>query len=393
MSETAKGVMLAAVRLPLGLVFLLAGISKVADPATFAKAIVNYAILTESQSLLVAQFLPWLEVVLGLAVIVGFFTQGAVLASGCLSLGFGVFVTSALARGLNVECGCFSGASKVSWLHLAMDLALLGLAAWLFRAGAGEHSVDSLLLHDEPDADDPPSLRWWVALGCLLLVFNLGYLVLAGASPDPKMPQATPVVTAAPLTLEPPRLNLGKVNQEDEAQGTVTYTNTSSRTVKITGVKSSCSCTVPKPDKEVLEPGESGTLSIGFHPGPGRGPSHQTVRISIEGRDEPVTLDVEADVHPLVSVEPALLDLEIGKPARVVLKSNRAGQLFPLQEVLSPAPTLQIKGLPTKPGEMPELEAVLTGPLPRPANGADAWTVPIMMEGASALLYVREKPR
>ena len=133
MSETAKGVMLAAVRLPLGLVFLLAGISKVADPATFAKAIVNYAILTESQSLLVAQFLPWLEVVLGLAVIVGFFTQGAVLASGCLSLGFGVFVTSALARGLNVECGCFSGASKVSWLHLVVDLGLLGLAAWVFR--------------------------------------------------------------------------------------------------------------------------------------------------------------------------------------------------------------------------------------------------------------------
>jgi len=93
-------------RVILGSVLIIAGWDKITDPATFARAIDNYHILPYGLENSAAIVLPWLEVILGISIIIGFMVDGA---SG-LSLGLMImFITAiiiAILRGYNIECGC-----------------------------------------------------------------------------------------------------------------------------------------------------------------------------------------------------------------------------------------------------------------------------------------------
>lgn len=390
-----KVVLSLACRLCLGLIFVCAGLTKVAQPGEFAESIQNYQVLSQHWSRQTALFLPWLEVVVGLGVLTGFLTRASALLAGMLSTGFAAFVVSALVRGLNVDCGCFSGASKVSWLHLVLDLVLIGLSVHMLRVGGGEHSVDSIVgLEPQDDAPTPAKIRALGLLtGIVMLVANLAVLTLTNTSSPSSLSSKTPqvVFSKPPLLLDPPLVDLGMVKQEDESHAVVSYTNVSHETTRILKVESSCGCTVAKPSKEDLAPGETGQLSITFRPGSNRGTSHQVVRISVEGLPEPIMLQVEAEIDPMVGVEPGVVELEIGKPVRIKLVGHRDGIVCAVQRVMSPNKALQVKTIPGSPGEMPQLEAVLADHLPPPPDGAEVWTVPIVLDRTSCVLYVKEK--
>jgi uncharacterized membrane protein YphA (DoxX/SURF4 family) len=102
------GIMVIIVRLILGAVFIYASIDKIAHPAAFAKAIYNYQILPIFLINLTAIILPWLELILGLFLVIGLFREGSVcIVTGLLVIFFGAMVFN-LARGLDTHCGCFS---------------------------------------------------------------------------------------------------------------------------------------------------------------------------------------------------------------------------------------------------------------------------------------------
>jgi uncharacterized membrane protein YphA (DoxX/SURF4 family) len=96
------------IRLILGITFIWASIDKIANPGGFALSIYNYRMLPHETINLMAILMPWLELVTGILIIVGVFMRGSALWIGLMLLVFIVALSSALARGLDIDCGCFS---------------------------------------------------------------------------------------------------------------------------------------------------------------------------------------------------------------------------------------------------------------------------------------------
>ena len=98
----------------LGAIFIYASIDKIIHPAAFAEAIYNYQILPDSLINLTAIVLPWLELIVGLFLIIGLFTEGSVCIVTALMLVFFGAMIFNLARGLDIHCGCFSTSSDAT---------------------------------------------------------------------------------------------------------------------------------------------------------------------------------------------------------------------------------------------------------------------------------------
>lgn len=118
-----------------GGVFVYAGVLKVLDPIQFGLDIDNYKILPWFFSVRLAFYLPWLEILCGLALIFGFLYRGGLSILTLLVLVFIGATIAAKARGLDITCGCFGHASQ-HWSfpqHMAVDLAIfLALAVLLW---------------------------------------------------------------------------------------------------------------------------------------------------------------------------------------------------------------------------------------------------------------------
>src|ERR1700747_754395 len=122
------------VDLIVGGIFVYAGVIKALDPVQFGLDIDNYKILPWFVSVRLAFYLPWLEILCGLALILGFLYRGGLSILTALVFVFIGATTAAKARGLDITCGCFGHASQ-HWSfgqHMAVDLLLLAALLVLF---------------------------------------------------------------------------------------------------------------------------------------------------------------------------------------------------------------------------------------------------------------------
>ncbi len=126
-----------AARLVLGGVFLVAGGLKVIDPQSSVAAVRAYRLLPSSLLTIVGWGLPFAEIALGVLLLAGIATRLVAVASAVLLLVFIAAVTSAAARGLSIDCGCFGGGGDVApgqtayATEIVRDVGLLLLAVWL----------------------------------------------------------------------------------------------------------------------------------------------------------------------------------------------------------------------------------------------------------------------
>jgi putative oxidoreductase len=120
-------------RLGLGGFFIYAGVEKIIDPAGFAQSIGNYQMLRHDLVNLFAITLPWTEVIAGLLLITGPWKRASALAIAFMLVMFLVAIGSAMAHGLNINCGCTGtvGGAKVGFQKLAEDTAMFAVAVWL----------------------------------------------------------------------------------------------------------------------------------------------------------------------------------------------------------------------------------------------------------------------
>jgi uncharacterized membrane protein YphA (DoxX/SURF4 family) len=120
-------------RILLGAVFVFAGALKIFDPVGFAENIEHYRLLPHDMINLVAMTLPWIELIAGLMLIMGFWIRASAGVITLLCLAFLVAIGQALARGLDISCGCFGTveASKIGAKNLLLDLACLTAGVWL----------------------------------------------------------------------------------------------------------------------------------------------------------------------------------------------------------------------------------------------------------------------
>lgn len=117
-------------RISLGLVFVYAALVKVADPVAFAGSVAAYRLLPYFGNYVVAASLPFVELACGLLLATGYRARPAALVIAAMNVVFMVALASAIARGLDIDCGCFKqGGEKTSpWLALGRDAVFLAIS-------------------------------------------------------------------------------------------------------------------------------------------------------------------------------------------------------------------------------------------------------------------------
>ena len=123
----------------IGALFVYAGVLKVWDPVRFAGDIQNYHVLPWAVNVRLAFYLPWLEIICGLALIFRRLYSGALALLLALLLVFIGASIAAKARGIDISCGCFGHVSdqlSFAW-HLVLDFAILAgvVALWKWDWG------------------------------------------------------------------------------------------------------------------------------------------------------------------------------------------------------------------------------------------------------------------
>jgi uncharacterized membrane protein YphA (DoxX/SURF4 family) len=131
-----------ACRLVVAAVFIAASIPKILEPHAFAIAVFRYQMLPFSLINLMAVFLPWIELVTGIALLVPRWTApAAAIILGMLAV-FTVAIAASYVRGINIACGCFSvdpDAKHIGWWNLARNLGLIamtGVSYWSSVSGS-----------------------------------------------------------------------------------------------------------------------------------------------------------------------------------------------------------------------------------------------------------------
>ena len=93
-------------RIVVGAIFLWASLDKIIDPAKFARDISNYHIVPLGLENTIALILPWLEFFIGTGLIIGVMVDGSIIISSVLLITFNIMIAQAMARGVNIDCGC-----------------------------------------------------------------------------------------------------------------------------------------------------------------------------------------------------------------------------------------------------------------------------------------------
>ena len=127
----------AALGVALGGIFLYAAGSKLIDPRPLVTIIWGYRILPAGPINLMAIYMPWLELLVGIGLLTGYKRRAAaLLASGLLTMFIAALAVNAL-RGVNVACGCFSASAEDvsnAWVLVLRDLPMFAAALVLLLA-------------------------------------------------------------------------------------------------------------------------------------------------------------------------------------------------------------------------------------------------------------------
>ena len=136
MNDTGKTnpAMFMIARLALAAVFIVAGAIKIWNPGAFAISIQGYRMLPYVAAVVLALYLPWLEVVCGILLVLNRMMVGSLATLLILLVVFIAALATAWSWGLKISCGCFgdTGASDVSYhWHIAGNGVLMVLAGIL----------------------------------------------------------------------------------------------------------------------------------------------------------------------------------------------------------------------------------------------------------------------
>jgi uncharacterized membrane protein YphA (DoxX/SURF4 family) len=140
-------------RLGLAAVFLIAGGLKVTDLAASGRAVNAYKLMSYDNAKLVGAVQPFLEIALGLLLLIGLAVRlSAAIAAVALVI-FIAGIVSAWARGLQIDCGCFSKGGELTGgrtaeygIEILRDVGFLALAGILLVKPRTKYSVDGFLM-------------------------------------------------------------------------------------------------------------------------------------------------------------------------------------------------------------------------------------------------------
>ena len=135
------------VQIALGAIFIIAALPKIADPPSFAHMIYNYRLVPSSLINISALVMPWVELLAGLALILGVWKAAARTVVAIKLAVFIVAISINLSRDNAIDCGCFNVADRGKTheqrifdmkVDVFRDLGMLLLAGQLWYAGKRE---------------------------------------------------------------------------------------------------------------------------------------------------------------------------------------------------------------------------------------------------------------
>ena len=122
-----------ALRLYLGYFFIYASLSKIPYPAQFAEAIANYRLIPYMFLNLGAIILPWIELVTGLFLIIGFKSRSSALVIGLLLIMFDVMVLINMYWGAPITCGCYDTVGEpIGWKKVLENALMLVFSVQIY---------------------------------------------------------------------------------------------------------------------------------------------------------------------------------------------------------------------------------------------------------------------
>ncbi|WP_297082310.1 MauE/DoxX family redox-associated membrane protein [uncultured Demequina sp.] len=139
------------VRLAMAGILFAAAIPKFADIPQSVRAVRAYRLLPEEIVPFVGTMLPFVEVVLGLLLLIGAFTRTSSIIWLLMMAAFTTGVIWAWANGLSIDCGCFGGGGEVEEgtanypAHLLERVGFIILGTYLAIWPRSRFSVDARL--------------------------------------------------------------------------------------------------------------------------------------------------------------------------------------------------------------------------------------------------------
>ena len=135
-------------RLILGAVLLVAGALKVPNLPKSAMAVRAYEMLPIPIANFLGYTLPWIEIGLGLLLIVGVTVKISGALGAFTMLAFIIAIAQAWARGLSIDCGCFGGGGTIDpedtkyLSEIIRDIGLMGLGIFLYLYPKGRFAIE-----------------------------------------------------------------------------------------------------------------------------------------------------------------------------------------------------------------------------------------------------------
>jgi len=121
-------------RILIGGILLYSSFEKFIDPSGFANAINNYHIIPFGLENSFAIILPWIELIVGICLILGVYIDGAALLVIIIMIIFIIAISYAIISGYNIECGCgLKPGEMVGIQKIIEDFTYLILAWMIFK--------------------------------------------------------------------------------------------------------------------------------------------------------------------------------------------------------------------------------------------------------------------
>jgi putative oxidoreductase len=126
-------------RLLLGSIFIYASYHKIIAPDEFAKIVNGYDLFPSETINLIAITIPFIELISGIALIIGIYTRPAAIIIIGMLAAFVIAISINIIRGHEFDCGCFSSdtsqAVNTAWQTLGRDIIFMMLGIYIFSYG------------------------------------------------------------------------------------------------------------------------------------------------------------------------------------------------------------------------------------------------------------------